>query len=140
MNHDRGNQIVTDFIHMLSKLPEINVTKRRDISPNVYEIDGAFNSLLYVKARSEEPLRWGVRKTIVERLRRQAKPWDVLLLYDLPCTGFLFFSKVVLHYIDNSIWPYAKDGDYKPSDTEKYSSKSVTVRSIDELLHKISAT
>jgi hypothetical protein len=140
MDHNRGKQIIKEFVRLLEQRSDIKVSLRFDISPQVYEISGTVHTLLYVKARSERPLRWGVRKLIVEKLRRQKLPWSVFLTYDLPNTGFLFYSNVVMDYVDRKIWPLAKDGDYKPSDIPTYSDKSITIHTIDELFKKLSAT
>lgn len=136
MDHDRGNKIVSDFIELVGKYPGLKI-KSTLFSPNVYEVDGLFNCLLYVKARSEDPLRWGVRASIVQNLRRQNKPWYVLLLYVKPQTGYLFSPSAVIHYIDNKVWPIGKDGDYKPAATHLYSDKSIHIHSFEELLKQI---
>ncbi|MGD1047019.1 MAG: hypothetical protein ABR936_17080 [Bacteroidota bacterium] len=136
MDHDRGNEIVSDFVELVGKYPDLKI-KKSFYSPNVYEIDGLFNCLLYVKARSEDPLRWGVRAKVVQNLRRQNKPWYVLLLYIKPQTGYLFPSTAVIHYIDNKVWPIGKDGDYKPAATRLYSDKSIHIHTLEELLKQI---
>lgn len=132
MDHDKGNKLLSDFVQAASKRPGITLMPTR-FSRNVYEVIGLINCYLYIKARSEDPLRWGVTSNVIDRLRRQDKPWWVLLLYVSPNSGYLFSSNVVTHHADNKIWPLAHDGDYKPSATPKHLAKVLNVRSLDQL-------
>ena len=107
-----GSQIVTDFVSTLGKTPGVTVT-HSDISQNVFEVDGRFSCLLYVKGRGEVPYTWGVTANVVERLKQQKQRWFTVLLYESRNTGYFLPSADVTHYMMEKVWPLALDGDYK---------------------------
>lgn len=113
MNITRGTDLVKGFIGALNGRTGIKAI-RTSISQNVFEYTGRTNLLLYVKGRAEQPLRWGVTANVVQRLRSQAKPWAVILLFESYDRGYFLTQNDVENYIRNT-WPLAKDGDYKPS-------------------------
>lgn len=89
--------------------------KLTSISRQVFEVDYDRKHLLYVKARSARPVRWGVTANVISRLKGQKLPWCVVLLYFTHESGYLLTSDDVDYYIKN-VWPLGADGDYKPSE------------------------
>lgn len=109
----RGDEIVADFTHAVSTQPGFKIT-RSPISRNVFDLIGPAKCLLYVKARSEGPWRWGVTANVLTRLQAQDKPWAVVLLAGSHDAGFLL-SRHDVEFYTRSVWPLGKDGDYKPA-------------------------
>lgn len=110
----RGSQIVSNFKRELENQFKLSV-KVTSISRQVFEIEGTKKCLLYVKARSAHPIRWGVTANVIKRLKDQQLPWAVILLFLSHESGYLLLSDDVEYYIKN-IWPLGSDGDYKPSE------------------------
>jgi hypothetical protein len=110
----KGSQIVANFRRELESKFQLPV-KLTSISRQVFEIGLDRKCLLYVKARSALPIRWGVTANVIARLKEQKMPWWVVLLYFTHESGYLLKSDDVDYYIKN-IWPLGSDGDYKPSE------------------------
>lgn len=135
MNTEKGNKIVADFAKVAGERLGFAIT-HTSISRNVFELTGSMNCLLYLKARAEYPLRWGVTANVLDRLKGHSKPWVVVLLYVSHKTGYLLSSADVEHYTKN-IWALGADGDYKPS-TGSYLASNKPFRSIDEFFTQLS--
>lgn len=110
----KGTRIVSDFIKSINQMTNLSVS-RTSISKQVFEIHGLKNCLVYVKSRSDYPLKWGVTANVVSRLNNQTRPWFVILLFLSHETGYLLDSNDVDYYIRN-VWPLGSDGDYKPAE------------------------
>jgi hypothetical protein len=121
MNITRGTELVKGLIRALNERAGSRAIPT-SISRNVFEYTGHTNLLLYVKGRAEEPLRWGVTASVIQRLRSQPKPWAVILLFESYDRGYFLTQNDVETYICNT-WPFAKDGDYKPSSGSYLSGK-----------------
>jgi len=132
--------IITDFINEISKRPGFKLTQRRLTPKNrsVYELSGKINCLLSLHFISARPYRWGVTANVVDKLKKQDKSWGVVLFFESHSTGYLLSSADVLHYINNSIWPLAGDGDYKPAAPGSYLAKNAPFYSIDEFVSNLS--
>jgi hypothetical protein len=135
MGTEKGNKIVADFADVVGKRPGLAMT-RTSISRNVFELTGPINCLLYLKARAEYPLRWGVTSNVLDRLKQYNKPWVVVLLYVSYKTGYLLSSSDVEHYTKN-IWALGADGDYKPS-PGSYLANNKPFHSVDEFSAQLS--
>ena len=81
-------------------------------SPNVIELSGSINCLLYFKLRSKPQFRWGISENIIEGMRNSGKPWFIVLFYESSNTGYLLTADDVKHYREEKIWHLA-EGDYK---------------------------
>ena len=110
----KGSQIVSNFKREIENKFKLTV-KFTSISKQVFEIDYDKKCLLYVKARSAQPIRWGVTANVINRLKGQKLPWAVVLLFLSHESGYLLTSDDVDYYIKN-VWPLGADGDYKPSE------------------------
>lgn len=110
----KGTKIVSSFTESLEKVPNLTV-KRSSISRQVFELIGPTNCLLYVKFRSDYPLKWGVTANVVNSLKNQNLPWVAILLFLSHEKGYLLSSSDVNYYIKN-VWPLGSDGDYKPAE------------------------
>ena len=108
---------------------------RSPISQNVFNVTGRIEALLYVKGRAEQPYRWGVTANVVERLRRQAQRWFVVLLFESVNTGYLLSSEDVLGYVRGT-WPLGTDGDYKPA-SGTYLVNNMPFASFDEFIRQL---
>jgi hypothetical protein len=133
MNTSGGTYLVNRFVQALNERG-IKVV-RTSISRNVFEFNGRSNSLLYIKGRSEQPLRWGVTANVIERLQSQTKPWAVILLFESYERGYFLSQQDVNYYIRDT-WPLARDGDYKPS-PGSYLSGNPPLYSIQDLIDSI---
>jgi hypothetical protein len=133
MNTSAGTYLVNRFIQALNER-EIKVV-HTSISRNVFEFNGCSNSLLYIKGRAEQPLRWGVTANVIERLQSQTKPWAVILLFESYERGYFLSQQDVNHYIRDT-WPLARDGDYKPS-PGSYLSGNLPLYSIQDFIDSI---
>ena len=93
---------------------------------------------MYVKARSAHPIRWGVTKNVIDRLKNQNLPWYVILLFLSHESGYLLSMDDANYYIKN-VWPLGADGDYKPSEGSYLSRNrpSNSLLSVMEELKKI---
>jgi hypothetical protein len=134
MKTSRGTDLVKGFTATLNGCTGIRIV-RSSISQNVFEYTGRSNSLLYVKGRAKKPLRWGVTANVIQRLRSQAKPWAVILLFESHDRGYFLSQKDVERYIRDT-WPLARDGDYKPS-PGSYLSGKLPLHSIQEFIDAI---
>lgn len=130
----KGSQIVSNFRRDIEKRFKV-VVKSTAISRQVYEIENTKKCLLYVKARSAHPIRWGVTANVIQRLKGQKLPWAVILLYLSHESGYLLSSDDVYFYI-NKVWPLGADGDYKPSEGN-YLSRNVPIGSLPLLMEAI---
>ena len=83
------------------------------ISKNILEISGSINCLIYFKVRSAIPYKWGVTANRILELIKSNNKFNLILLYESPETGYFLTSEEVNRYL--SIWPLARDGDYKPA-------------------------
>jgi len=131
MNTSRGTHLVSSFVHALNEHTGVK-TVRTSISHNVFEYIGHGNSLLYIKGRAEQPLRWGVTANVIQALQSQTKPWAVILLFECYNRGYFLPQKDVERYIRH-VWPLAKDGDYKPS-PGSYLSGKLPLNSMQEFM------
>ena len=130
--------IVNDFVEAVSKRGGFVITRKR-ISPktrNVFELTGKMNCLLYLHSIDHQPYRWGVTANVLERLRKQNKPWAVVLFYESHSTGYLLSSADVEYYTKN-VWPLARDGDYKPA-PGSYLAKNIPFQLLDEFFAQLS--
>ena len=130
----KGSQIVSNFKRELEKQFNLSV-KFTSISRQVFEIDGAIKCLLYVKARSAHPIRWGVTANVINCLKDQKIPWAVILLFLSHESGYLLFSDDVEYYIKH-VWPLGSDGDYKPSEGN-YLSRNYPFNSMASLMEEM---
>lgn len=136
MNTERGDKIVADFVQKVGTRPGVNVV-RTPISRNVFEVTGSFNCFLYIKARAEYPLRWGVTANVLNRLKKHDKPWVVILLFVSSDSGYLLSSSDVEYYV-SKVWALGADGDYKPA-SGSYLSKNTPFHSFDEFFNQLSS-
>ena len=130
----KGSQIVANFKREMEIKFKIPV-KFTSISRQVFEIDSDRKCLLYVKARSAQPIRWGVTANVISRLKGQKIPWCVVLLYFTHETGYLLTSDDVDYYIKN-VWPLGADGDYKPSEGS-YLRKNDPFGSLESMMEQL---
>ncbi len=130
----KGTQIVSNFKRELENQFNLRV-KFTSISRQVFEIDGAVKCLLYVKARSAHPIRWGVTANIINRLKDQKIPWAVILLLLSHESGYLLSSGDVEYYIKH-VWPLGSDGDYKLSEGT-YLSRNHPFNSMTSLMDEM---
>jgi len=130
----KGFEIVSNFKRELDNQSNLTVNST-PISRQVFEIDGAVKCLLYVKARSGHPLRWGVTANVIKRLEDQKIPWVVILLFLSHESGYLLLSDEVEYYIKH-VWPLGSDGDYKPS-PGRYLSRNHPYNSTASLMEKM---
>ncbi|MFZ3090050.1 MAG: hypothetical protein WA240_05425 [Nitrospirota bacterium] len=137
MNTERGNKIVTNFVQRVGKIPGLKILRIAAISKNVFEVSGSHNCFLYIKARAEYPLRWGVTANVLHRLKQHSKPWFVILLFESSDKGYILSASDVECYITN-VWALGRDGDYKPA-TGRYLSKNIPFHSFDELFSQLSS-
>jgi len=135
------NRIVEDFVHIAASRPGVAATREvlgsRKIK-NVFDLNGLIGCLLYVKSRSEHPLRWGVTANVLEGLKSQEKPWAVLLLYGSPQTGYLIPSRDVEEYIRQNVWPFGQDGDFKVSPGSPLAN-TIPFQTIGQLFDELSS-
>jgi hypothetical protein len=131
MNISRGIGLVRDFVHALNGYECLEMVNS-PISRNVFKCTGHIQSLLYVKGRAEQPLRWGVTANIIKTLGSQEKPWAVVLLFESHDRGYYLTQREVEDRI-GKIWPLGKDGDYKVS-TGSYLSGVKTFYSLQAFL------
>jgi hypothetical protein len=110
----KGSKIVSNFRNTI-QAEYGKELKPTSISRQVFELKGERNCLLYVKARSAHPIRWGVTKNVIDRLKNQNFPWCVILLFLTHESGYLLSMDDVDYYI-KTVWPLGADGDYKPSE------------------------
>jgi len=110
----KGSQIVSNFRDSIQSEYDKKI-RLTSISRQVFELENDRNCLLYVKARSAHPIRWGVTKNVIDRLKNQNLPWFVILLFLSHETGYLLSMEDVDFYI-KTVWPLGADGDYKPSE------------------------
>jgi hypothetical protein len=110
----KGSEIVLNFRSDIEKRFKL-IVKTTAISRQVYEIESTKKCLLYVKARSAYPIRWGVTANLIRRLKDQKLPWAVLLFYLSHESGYVLTSDDVDFYI-KKVWPLGADGDYKTSE------------------------
>jgi len=101
----------------------------------MFHLREPINSLLYIKARAEEPLRWGVTANVIKKLQAQSIPWAVVLLYVSENTGYIL-SPGDVNYYTNGIWAIGADGDYKPS-PGSYLTKNKPFHSIEQFIHHL---
>jgi hypothetical protein len=130
----RGSQIVSNFKRELEDQFKLSV-KFTSISRQVFELEGATKCLLYVKARSAHPIRWGVTANVINRLKDQKLPWAVILLFLSHESGYLLLPDDVEYYIKN-VWPLGSDGDYKPSEGN-YLSRNNPFNSMASLMEEM---
>jgi hypothetical protein len=123
----KGSQIVSNFRNAIQGEYGRRL-KFTSISRQVFELEKERNYLLYVKARSAHPLRWGVTKNVIDRLNNQKLPWFVILLFLTHESGYLLSMEDVNFYIKN-VWPLGADGDYKPSEGS-YLSRNIPFNSL----------
>lgn len=109
-----GSKIVSNF-RMAIQSEYGKGLKATSISRQVFEFKGERSCLLYVKARSAHPIRWGVTKNVIDRLKNQNLSWYVILLFLSHESGYLLSMDDVNYYI-KTVWPLGADGDYKPSE------------------------
>ena len=130
----KGSQIVSNFKREIENKFKLTV-KFTSISKQVFEIDCDKKCLLYVKARSAQPIRWGVTANVINRLKGQKLPWAVLLLFLSHESGYLLTSDDVDYYIKN-VWPLGADGDYKPSEGN-YLKRNNPLNSMASMMEEI---
>jgi len=130
----RGTQILSSFKTALRDQLGISL-KPTSISRQVYQLETNNNCLLYVKTRSDYPIKWGVTKNVIDRLSNQDLPWAVILLFLSHESGYLLSSDDVEYYINN-VWPLGSDGDYKPAEGS-YLSRNYPFNSVLSLLDEI---
>jgi hypothetical protein len=130
----RGDQIVADLIQAVSARPGLNMSSSH-ISKNVFEVAGLMSSLLYVKARSQSPWRWGVTANVVNRLKTQTRPWAVVLLMGSHDVGYLLSSGDVNYYTGN-VWPLGADRDFKPA-TGSYLRRNSPFSTMEEFCNQL---
>jgi len=113
-------EISKEFISLLSKAGEKNgfvcqfwYGGSGRISKNILEISGSIECIIYFKVRSARPYKWGVTANRILELIKSNKEYYLILLYESPHTGYFLTSEDVNRYL--SIWPLARDGDYKPA-------------------------
>ena len=131
MHLEKGLALVADFIKAIDSRPGFSV-QSSPLSRNVFRVSGKLDCLLYIKGRSQDPLRWGVTANVIERLRAQKEPWAVILLYVSIKTGYLLSASDVQHYVDG-VWALGADGDFKPS-PGGYLAINEPFHSIDEFV------
>jgi len=127
----KGAILVDEFVLALNERSGVRVA-RTSISQNVFEFRGKGKCLMYIKGRAEAPYRWGITANVVERLKRQAQPWAVVLLFDCHESGYLLPASDVTYYIQ-TIWPLAGDGDYKPA-TGSYLGRNAPLYSLEKFV------
>ena len=130
----KGSQIVFNFRKAIQNQYGTGL-KFTPISRQVFELEGERNCLLYVKARSARPIRWGVTKNVIDRLKNQSLPWFVILLFLSHESGYLLSMDDIEYYI-KSVWPLGADGDYKPSEG-RYLSRNNPFNSLLSLMEQI---
>jgi len=130
----KGSQIVSNFRKAIQNQYGTGL-KFTSISRQVFELEGERNCLLYVKARSARPIRWGVTKNVIDRLKNQSLPWFVILLFLSHESGYLLSMDDIEYYI-KSVWPLGADGDYKPSEG-RYLSRNNPFNSLLSLMEQI---
>jgi len=132
--------IIKNFIKALAKREGYFINRIRLTPKNrsVYEITGELNCLLSLHYISHPPYRWGVTANVVEKLRKQSKPWAVVLFFDSHEKGYLLNSTDVIYYT-KKVWPLADDGDYKPAAPGSYLAKNTPFNSLDEFIIQLSA-
>ena len=130
----KGSQIVSNFRKAIQNQYGTGL-KFTPISRQVFELEGERNCLLYVKARSARPIRWGVTKNVIDRLKNQSLPWFVILLFLSHESGYLLSMDDIEYYI-KSVWPLGADGDYKPSEG-RYLSRNNPFNSLLSLMEQI---
>jgi hypothetical protein len=129
-----GFQIVSNFKREIENY--FNLTLRvTSISRQVFAIDKENKCLLYVKARSAYPIRWGVTANVIDRLKNQKLSYAVVLLFLSHQSGYILSSDDVEYYIKN-VWPLGSDGDYKPAEGN-YLSRNNPFDSLVSLLEEI---
>ena len=116
-----GNQLVRELIKDLSKIPDLNVTKS-SISKmgRVFQLDGKFKGLIYVKTIASSRHYWGITKNTVDKIEIQRNPWCVILLYESKNTGYIISSAEYHKRIKEGLWPFAQ-GDHKISEGKSLS-------------------
>ena len=130
----KGTRIVSDFIKSINQMADLSAT-RTSISKQVFEINGLKNCLIYVKSRSDYPLKWGVTANVIHRLNDQRLPWFVILLFLSHETGYFLDSDDVDYYIRN-VWPLGSDGDYKPAEGT-YLNKNSPFSSVETCINQL---
>jgi hypothetical protein len=130
----KGSQIVSNFKKAMQDKFGIGL-KFTPISKQVFKLEGTNKCLLYVKARSAHPIRWGVTRNVINRLKNQDLPWVVILLFLSHESGYFLSSDDVEYYIKN-VWPLGSDGDYKPSEGS-YLSRNNPFNSISSIVEEI---
>jgi len=131
----KGAEIVTKFINTLNLRNGLSIS-RTQISRNVFEYSNELKIFLYIKGIAQRPYKWGVTENVIQRLKDESKPWIVILLFESEETGYLLTSKDTLGYINNKIWPLAKDGDYKPA-SGSYLANNSPLYSIEAFVNRI---
>jgi len=112
----KGAEIVTKFINTLNLRNGLSIS-RTQISRNVFEYSNELKIFLYIKGIAQ-------------------RPYKVILLFESEETGYLLTSKDTLGYINNKIWPLAKDGDYKPA-SGSYLANNSPLYSIEAFVNRI---
>ena len=130
----KGTRIVSDFIKSINQMNNLSAT-RTSISKQVFEINDLKNCLIYVKSRSDYPLKWGVTANVIGRLNNQNLPWFVILLFLSHKTGYLLDSNDVDYYIRN-VWPLGSDGDYKPAEGT-YLDRNMPFSSVENCINQL---
>src|ERR1035437_6658381 len=78
-------EILTDFLEDTTLDLNCDIKK---VKGQVFEVNnGKLNCLLYVKVRSKYT-NWGVTKNIIENLKKETKPWFVVLISHRPLPNF----------------------------------------------------
>jgi len=129
-----GSQIISNFRESIQGEYGKKL-KLTSISKQVFELEDERNCLLYVKARSANPKKWGVTKNVIDRLKNQNSPWFVILLFLSHENGYLLSMDDVSFYI-KSVWPLGTDGDYKPSEGS-YLSRNRPFNSLSSLIEEL---
>lgn len=130
----KGSQIVSNFRNSIQSQYGKKL-KLTSISKQVFELEDEHDCLLYVKARAAHPIRWGVTKNVIDRLKNQKLPWFVILLFLSHETGYLL-STVDVNYYIKAVWPLGADGDYKPSEGS-YLSRNRPFNSLISILEEL---
>jgi hypothetical protein len=99
----------------LNEFPATFNSEIKRMTGKVFQVSGQVSCLFYIKERKSTNQNWGVTKNVHDKLKKQNRPWILLLLSASPPSYFLT-SDNVEYYIKNR-WTLNKDGDYKTSPT-----------------------
>jgi hypothetical protein len=133
-NSDR-RKLVSGFVIRLNQTEGLTAIRQPSYSPNVFEISGLVNCLVYLRSRTESPYRWGVNSNVLQSLQHQGEKWILLLLFDTHEQGYFLTPEEVNYYVQY-IWPLGRDGDYKPA-AGTYLSRSSTFSNIEGFLSRV---